>query len=490
MNNKLSETTLKKFADIFSFWIRKVEDGDEDTIEPGELCIKPLEPEGGIIYWRDPVTGKLITPNTLEDLDIILDHFDKEDGTLSADLVGGVRFYTSIFDVKLGDGATYTVDSILSYMVDKSVLISAVNQPDDYNILGWPTPSGMVNAVKISNDSLRVTFVDSETSSVYNGIYDTNRHLFIRWQIDEDFSINYAELVGDDTKVRADAFAEVKDFETWNLKTPYQLQPNVLLQLNDSDYMTIVNIDGSVLEDVIPKNSVICITYDDYRKHWLLLKQTRSITSQLLEVMGERIAISTDDNKEAIKDMQKDIFDFKLTVVNNINEFKTEINNTIIKIKNELDKTLETIQNELDKDIEDIKTDVNNKIDEHVKDIDKRFETITNDFNNSINEINKQIQNIDYIYYNNTSKLIINTIDIIVNEDNMTTFIVDDSICDLSVDLIIVNVNQTILQYGEDNDYIVDIDNNRIKLCEGRVCNIGDKVHITVIKQPVKETSI
>ena len=101
LDNTISEATLKKFCDIFRFWIRKIKDGEEDSIAPGEMCIKPLEPEGGILYWRDPITGELVTPNSFEDLQVILDHFNKKDGTLSADLIGGMRFYTNIYDLKL-----------------------------------------------------------------------------------------------------------------------------------------------------------------------------------------------------------------------------------------------------------------------------------------------------------------------------------------------------------------------------------------------------
>ena len=116
---QLSKEMVRKFSDIFSFWVRRIQDGEQDSIEPGELCIRPLDGgEGAILYWRDPITGELITPNTLEDLDIILDHFNKEDGTFSADLVSGMRFYTSIYDLDIESGVNYTADTVIAAMVN------------------------------------------------------------------------------------------------------------------------------------------------------------------------------------------------------------------------------------------------------------------------------------------------------------------------------------------------------------------------------------
>ena len=50
-NSHISNATLQKFADIFQFWIRKIADGEQDTVAPGEMCIRPLENNDGAILY-------------------------------------------------------------------------------------------------------------------------------------------------------------------------------------------------------------------------------------------------------------------------------------------------------------------------------------------------------------------------------------------------------------------------------------------------------
>ena len=307
---QLSKEMVRKFSDIFSFWVRRIQDGEQDSIEPGELCIRPLDGgEGAILYWRDPITGELITPNTLEDLDIILDHFNKEDGTFSADLVSGMRFYTSIYDLDIESGVNYTADTVIAAMVNKSILIAPIEFEDDFRILQWPSASGLAMITKLSNGFVRAEYVDTETSNVYNGIYDAKNHLFIRWQMSEVIGANYVVATGDETHIRADTDTDVLDFEVFSVKTPYQLQPSVQIELNDSGYLPIVNVDGSELDGVIPMNSIIMMTYDSYRKCWVYLSEDHSIESQLMQIMSLRLASQTGDLTNLIDQTQQFIID-------------------------------------------------------------------------------------------------------------------------------------------------------------------------------------
>lgn len=295
MNNKISNETLALFSEIFQFWIRRIGDGEEKTVAPGELCIKPLADEGGVLYWRDPITGQLITPNSLEDLQIILDHFNKEDGTMSADKVGGIRFYTNLNDIKLGDGVNQTPDTIISHMDSKSILLAPVEFPTDYKVLNWPSASGLVTIVKMSNDTVRAEYTDRETSNTWTGIYNAVTHEFIRWQFSEDASANYLLAQGNEFKLRADSPVPVHDFEVWSIKLPTNVQPTATLQINDSEYMMLKTVTGEPIKEILSINSVIMITFDGYRKCWVLLSETRSIASQLMQIMAIRLDSQTGD---------------------------------------------------------------------------------------------------------------------------------------------------------------------------------------------------
>ena len=406
-DNSISEQTLKKFSDLFRFWVKRIEDGQEDSIAPGELCIKPLQPDGAVIYWRDPITGELITPNTLEDLQIILDHFNKEDGTFSADLIGGMRFYTNIYDLKLDAGVNYTPDTIISHMVDKSIMVSVVEFPDDYAVVGWPTGSGLVTITKMSNDTVRAEYTDRETSNTWTGVYNANTHEFIRWQFSEDVNSDYIDAVGDEYKLRADSDKPVYDFEVWNVKVPCNVQTNATLQINDSEYLPIKTVTGTDLSEIISANSVIMITYDSYRKCWVNLSSDRSIASQLMQIMSIRLDGQTGD---------------LTTLLTEVRNFIEDTSDVIGAIQDRLTK-LET----------------------------------------------------------NPARIVY-TCDLVPITSENTKVISLDSSVDPTLDIVIVNFEQTILQLGV--DYTINIAANAIEMATGSEFTVGDEVQIIVVKQP------
>ena len=406
-DNTISEATLKKFCDIFRFWIRKIKDGEEDSIAPGEMCIKPLEPEGGILYWRDPITGELITPNSLEDLQIILDHFNKEDGTFSADLIGGMRFYTSIYDLKVDAGVNYTPDTVISHMADKSIMVSAINFPDDYSVLGWPTAAGLVTITKIANDTVRAEYTDAETSNTWTGVYNAKTHEFIRWQFSEDVNSDYIEAVGTEYKLRADSDKAVYDFEVWNVKVPCNVQTNATLQINDSEYLPIKTVTGEDINGVISANSVIMITYDSYRKYWVKLSADRSISSQLMQIMSIRLTGQTGD---------------LTTLLTEVRQFIDDTSDVIGAIQDRL-TILET----------------------------------------------------------NPARIIYTSDLVPITSENTKVIKLDESVA-VGVDIVLINLEQTLLQLGV--DYIVDADEHAIVMADKSELSVGDEVQIIVIKQP------
>lgn len=406
-NNTISDATLRKFCDIFRFWIRKIKDGEEDSISPGEMCIKPLQPDGGILYWRDPVTGNLITPNSLEDLQIILDHFNKEDGTFSADMIGGMRFYTSIYDLKVDAGINYTPDTVISHMAEKSIMVSAISFPDDYAVVGWPTASGLTVITKIANDTVRAEYTDSETSNTWTGVYNAKTHEFIRWQFSEDVNSDYIEAVGTEYKLRADSPKDVYDFEIWNIKVPCNVQTNATLQINDSEYLPIKTVSGDEIDESISANSVIMITYDSYRKCWIKLSADRSISSQLMQIMSIRLTGQTGD--------------------------------------------LTTLLTEVRQFIDD-----------------------TSDV---IGAIQDRLTNIE----NNPARIIYTSELVPITSENTKVIKLNNSVV-VGVDIVLINLEQTLLQLGV--DYTVDVDEHAIVMSDGSEFLIGDVVQIIVIKQP------
>ena len=404
----LSNELVKKFSDIFSFWIRRITDGEQDTIEPGELVIRPLDSQdGAILYWRDPLTGNLITPNSLEDLDIILDHFNKEDGTFSADPVSGMRFYTSIYDLNVDPGVNYTTDTVISHMVDKSILIAPIEFPDDYRILQWPSGSGLAMITKSSTGLIRAEYVDAETSNVYNGIYDAKNHLFIRWQLGDSIGANYVVASGNETQIRADTDTEVVDFEVFSVMTPYQLQPTVTIELNDSGYLPIKNIDGSDLDDVIDMNSIIMMTYDSYRKCWIYLSEDHSIESQLMQIMSIRLSQQTGDLTDLI-DQTKQFIENTSATIGAMQDRITE---------------LERAQSE------DSSKLICNTIDITIDDTNKNKITLTTDQFNAA---------VDYVVVNYEQTILQAGIDYTINNDNNSINLTKDLDIGTTVQLMVI----------------------------------------------------
>ena len=412
-NTHISNATLQKFADIFQFWIRKIADGEQDTVAPGEMCIRPLENnDGAILYWRDPVTGELITPNTLEDLDIILNHFNKEDGTFSADLIGGVRFYTSIYDLKVDDGVNLTPDTVISHMVDKSIMISIIDFPDDYSVVGWPTAKGLVTITKMSNEVVRIEYTDAATSNTWTGVYNTVTHEFIRWQFSEDVNANYIVATGNTTQIRADSETPVTDFEIFNVKVPTNIQPDATLQINDSEYMGFINVDGTQITEVIPADSIIMITYDSYRKAWVKLSEDSSIDSQLMQIMSIRLNSQTGDLTTLIEETKQFIEDTKDTI-------------------GAMQDRITVLESRLDNDPARIV-------------YDSTLVTITN--------------------------------------DNVKTITLDSTFATVGLDIILINLEQTLLQINV--DYTTDAASNSIIMADGMEFTPGNVIQIVVIKQP------
>lgn len=409
-DTKVSSATLQKFSDIFSFWIRKIKDGEEDTVEAGELCIRPLaNNEGAILYWRDPETGELITPNTLEDLEIILNHFNKEDGTMSADLIGGIRFYTNIFDLPVDDGVNLTPDTVISHMVDKSIMISPINFPDDYKVVNYPTPNGLLTITKMSNGVVRAEFTDAASSNTWTGVYNAETHEFIRWQLSEDVNANYITLSGDPYKVRGDSDTPVTDFEVWNIKTPdFTVQPDATMQINESEYLPFIEIDGTPISESVPANSIIMVTYDSYRKSWVRLTEDRSIASQLMQIMSIRLSSQTGD--------------------------------------------LTTLINETKQFIEDTK-DTMGAMKDRIEELER-----------------------------GPARIIYTSFVIPITDENSAAISLTTDQATVGLDIILINLEQTILQLGV--DYTLDEQSNSIIFASGCELTPGYSIQIIVIKQP------
>ena len=143
----LSEEQCALLSQIFRFIPKEINTTeDRDKLAPGELGINYKR---GEIWVRNPHTGKIFCPNSVEFWKSISEKYDARKKQLNADLVRGITFYTNLIELERIN-ASFSPDTVIRQMVAPAILYAPVKY-ENYKAMNWPTSSGMVYVVKITD---------------------------------------------------------------------------------------------------------------------------------------------------------------------------------------------------------------------------------------------------------------------------------------------------------------------------------------------------
>lgn len=285
---QISEETYKMLADIFRLMLREVTtDEDKDKLAPGELGISYKE---GAFYIKDPHTGELFSPNSLEHIKQILSKYDNTTNILNADRVSGLRFYTSLDQVpRPAGGSAMTTDTIIRQLESLSFAILPIDE-DSYEVLNYPAKTGIMEIKKLSPTDVKINFIDTNTYTEYTGKYNPFKKLFEGWSTTTGTSADYTESGGTSDEITATVPNKIKDLSIITLRLTKTANPGATIAVNDIPACPIVDKNGKPLSSSIDANNIIMLVRNELKNQWILMDSTESTTEATLSVMNIRMS--------------------------------------------------------------------------------------------------------------------------------------------------------------------------------------------------------
>lgn len=283
----ISAETYKMLADIFRLMLREVtSDEDKDKLAPGELGISYEE---GAFYIKNPHTGELFSPNSLEHIRQILSKYDNVNNILNADRVSGLRFYTSLNQIPRPGDTTMTTDTIIRQMESVSIAILPIND-DSFETLDYPARTGIMEIKKLSPTNIKVNFVDVNTFNEYTGKYNPYKKLFEGWVTAAGTSSDFTEAGGTSDEVSVTVPNEIKDLSIITIRLTKQLNPGSTISVNKLPPCPIVDKNGKILSVSIDANNIIMLVRNELKNQWILMDSAVSTTEATLIVMNTRMS--------------------------------------------------------------------------------------------------------------------------------------------------------------------------------------------------------
>lgn len=296
---EITEYKMELLSRIFRIIIKEITcDEDKDLLAPGELGI---DYKGGCFYIRNPHTGELFAPNSIEHVRQILEKYDPETGLLNADKVSRIRFYSSIGQLHQL-GISMSPDTVIRQMEYPAVLYAPVEYKESYKVLGYPSESGVLEVVKISPEFVTVRYYDNKTYSYYDGKYNPLRQFFEGWQISGTMESEYLESIGGGESTKVRSTKPKTDLMIIAVRVTEELSPNATLSYNDGPYEPILMSDKQPLDHAIAPNNIIMLIYDGARGAWIYTDPTEASITTVISVQRERIEKLVTETEHMKKD--------------------------------------------------------------------------------------------------------------------------------------------------------------------------------------------
>lgn len=334
----LSDREYGMLADIFRVILKEINyREDVDKLAPGEMGINY---KTGELWVRNPHNGKVFCANSVEFWKSISKKYDRITGLLNADTVRGIRYYTDLIELEKLD-TSYTPDTVIRQMYAPAILYAPVKY-DNYEALGWPSKSGMVHVVKLSEEYVLIRYYADLSNLTYEGRYNQQKHLFEGWALSSGNPDDYfAETVGGGTSTAIELkVPKLFDLMSVIVRVSEDIYPGANISVNGNNPKPIIMQNGVPLDTPIVANSTIMLVYDEKKDSWVMLGSTDSVTAAILRIVLERVANALED----------------------VEQSKSEMESTVEKVLAELEARVETKLKELSEKYDRLLTNMSNTI--------------------------------------------------------------------------------------------------------------------------------
>lgn len=313
----ITEWQAKLLSEIFRVIVREIKsDEDKTKLAPGELGINY---DAGCFYIRNPYTGELFCPNSLDHVRQILSKFDPVTNIFNADKVSNIRFYSNISQLSQL-GISMSPDTVIRQMEYPSVLISPVEY-ENYETLGYPSKSGVLTVTKISPEFVTVRYYDNFTYTYYDGQYNPFTQYFVGWSI-STAKTDYVETVGGGEQTKINSNKVLEDLMILTVRVTSELSEGATISYNGGSYQPILNPDGTPLDHAIAPNNIIMLIYDEARGGWILADSSQSSISSVVSIEKGRIDELTKGLDHAVKDYTERLAQMQTYVDRQVNALK------------------------------------------------------------------------------------------------------------------------------------------------------------------------
>ena len=450
---------MSLLSDIFRILPKEIRTNeDKEKLAPGEIGISYVE---GTFYVKDPYTGDLITPNSIEFLKPILNKYNVNTGAFDADTVNYITFYSSIHQLEQL-GIRMSPDSIIRQMSSPSILYSYVGY-ENYEQLGFPSAQGIILAYKINEQYATALYHDLTKGAVYFGHYNPETHMFEGWMCITSHD-EMAVTIQGGVDVQAECANDIQDLGILFLRVKEPIDENATLTLNGTLTAPICDQSGLLHSTPIPENSTIMLVYDAENTSWIYGGNSVSPQTVLNRVMAKRLG---DTATEVIE----------------------TVNQEISKLDEKIDQALEDMNTKVDTAVTDLTDLVNESIAEMQTDITNAMTVFRDSVNQTItnfqNTVNQRVDDLENTIDGLVVHAVITEADVTVAAANTTTYTITGF--DKNTDSLSVNYGQTTLRLGLDYVYSGTA-NNQIVL-QTFTPDAGDVLHFTITKYEVIQTT-
>lgn len=284
---------LKMLSDIFRIIPKIIESAEDiEKLAPGEMGINYND---GALYFRNPYTGEVFSPNSVEHIKQIMQCWDPKTKRLNADTVGYIRFYSALYQLHSAQ-TNLTADTVIRDMEYPSVLMTPIQyDPSNYYIYGYPTPTGTLIVYKMNEHYAYATFIDDTTSAVYHSIYRSEDHMMTGWHITTGYGI-YAETIsgGMNTKITCKK-EHIDDLDMLQVYVKHQIYSMAHVDVNGGQSYPIVLENGKPLPSTIPENNTIVLILDERQKQWIYCPVQEDAQQVTIRIMKDRLNNVTSD---------------------------------------------------------------------------------------------------------------------------------------------------------------------------------------------------
>lgn len=459
MSRAINPETLRRFTDLFRFILPNVTPETKHLLSPGELGI---DYSTGVFYFCDPTTLNIRTPNSVEEMNKILDHIDPVTGEVVADKLGRLKIYTRVEDIPgIEDLNTVSIDTIISKMEQPSILYANTHS-ESYKTLGLPAQDGLLEIIKLNAETVGSHFYTYGTNVEYSGKYNPTDREFLFWARDDDTVVDYCVSTGDGLTQSFNTNCEVEDLHSMTVRMRNDTQPNAQFTINGKGPIQLVDIYGEPIVRLLLRNELIQIIRDEQADTWILADPNKSILYQQVQILDHRL-----------ENMQE-------TFINKYKEFTESITKRQDDYEDAMDKKQADYETNINTQFKNFKTDITDQqitFENNIINRQNTFEqTMTNNYNQFHTDFNQRITSVqNYLSSSATNLVVLNKIYTFTEESKL----IPVADYDMNSDILLVNYNQTILRPGI--DYTIALDSQSISLIHitGKV---GDQFQLIITK--------